>query len=55
MVDEQGRPLCYISDHELLKKLEEGKEALLSDLALHEVPRVQESSKAQDVPSVFEK
>ncbi len=55
VVDEEGRPLGYVNDHELLKKVEEGKESLLSDFALHEVPKVQEGSKAQDVLSIFEK
>ncbi|MFQ1020972.1 cation:proton antiporter domain-containing protein [Tardisphaera saccharovorans] len=55
VVDDEDRPLGYVNDHELLKMLEGGKNLKLSDVKLHEVPKISESAKAQEVLDMFEK
>ncbi|WP_449462189.1 cation:proton antiporter [Tardisphaera miroshnichenkoae] len=55
VVDDEGRPLGYVNDHELLKALEEGKGGRISDLKLHDVPRVGEGASGQQVLDVFER
>ncbi len=55
VVDEEGRPLGYVNDHELLRYIEQGKDLFLSDVKLHDVPKIDENAKAESVLDVFER
>ena len=55
VIDQDGKPMGYVNDHELLKAAETSGVRLLSEMEFHNVPVFEEGESADKILEVFER